>query len=220
MKKIKINQIKTLTVKIVLEDHFQTVQIIQEINHLITLIIEADHQTKEIHVISHKTCIVNQVVEILSIELIIHDQTQTDQNIRLIPVPTHTLGLDTIQMIDQENHCRADIEIIPTIGIEATQIIKTNDIKIIDHEIIQTADHITKDLTTTIIKIDHEITHKKGTQIITIDKETTLNHLIEIIHVILIPKTKLEAILQKIKDKQIKYKQLKKPIRTTLVLII
>ena len=63
-------------------------------------------------------------------------------------------------MIDQEIHCTIDKEIIPTTGIEATQIIETNDIKTIDHEIIQTTDQITKDLTTTIIKIDHEITHK------------------------------------------------------------
>ena len=117
---------------------------------------------------------------------------------------THALGLDTIQMIDQETHRTTDIEIIPTIGIEASQIIETNDIKLIDHEIIQTADHITKDLTTTTIKIDYEITHKKRTQIITIDKETTLNHLIEIIHVIPIPETNIEAIHQKIEDKQIK----------------
>ena len=104
-------------------------------------------------------------------------------------------------MIDQEIHCTTDKEIIPTTGIEATQIIETNDIKTIDHEIIQTTDQITKDLTTIIIKIDHEITHKIGIRNITIDKETTLNHLIGIIHVIPILKINIEAIHQNIKDK-------------------
>ena len=182
-----------------MENHFQTVQIIQEINHLISLITEADHQIKKIHVISHKSDIVDQIVKILSIQIIIH--TQTDQIIRLIPVSIHTLGIDTIPMIYQEAHRTMDIEIMPTIGIEATKIIEINDIKTIDHDIIQTTDQITKDLTTTIIRIDHEITHKLGTQIITIDKETTLNHLIGIIHVIPILKTNIEAIHQNIKDK-------------------
>ena len=74
-------------------------------------------------------------------------------------------------MIDQELHHTKDIEIVPTIGIEATQIIEINDINTIDHEIIQTTDQITKNLTTTIIEIDHEITHKIVIQIITIDKK-------------------------------------------------
>ena len=119
----------------------------------------------------------------------------------MIPVAIHTLGIDTIPMIDQEIHRTIEIEIIPTKGIEATQIIKTNDIKTKDHEIIQTTDQITKNLTTRIIKIDQEITHKKGNQTITIDKETTLNHLIGIIHVIPILKTNIEALHPNIKDK-------------------
>ena len=104
-------------------------------------------------------------------------------------------------MIDQEIHRTIDIEVIPTIETEATQIIEINEIKTINHEIIQTTDQITKDQTTTIIEIDHEITHKIGIQTITIDKETTLNHLIEIIHVIQILKTNIEPIHQNIKDK-------------------
>ena len=104
-------------------------------------------------------------------------------------------------MIDQETHRTIDIEIIPTIETEAIQIIEIIDIKTIDHEIIQTTDQITKDLITTIIKKDHEITHKIGIQTTTIDKETTPNHLIEIIHVIQIIKTNIEAIHQNIKDK-------------------
>ena len=92
-------------------------------------------------------------------------------------------------MIDQEIYCTIDIEIIPTIGVEATQTVEINDIKTNDREIIQTINQMIKDLITTIIKIDHEITHKIETQTITIDKETILSHLIGIIHVIPILKT-------------------------------
>ena len=111
----------------------------------------------------------------------------------MIPVPIHILGIDTIQIIDLETHSTIDTEIIPTIETEATQIIEINDI-IFDYEIIQTTDQLTKDLIITIIKIDHEKIHKLGIRIITIDKETTLNHLIEITHVIQILKTNIEAI--------------------------
>ena len=169
-------------------------------NQLITLITEVDHQTKEIHVISHKTDIVDQKAEILNIEKIIHNQTQTDQIIRLIPVTIHILGMDNIQMIDQEIHRTIDIEIIPTIETEAFRIIEINDITT-DHEIIRKTNQITKDLTTKIIKIDHEIIHKIEIIFKTIDKETTPNHLIGIIHVILILTTNIEVTHQNIKDK-------------------
>ena len=86
-------------------------------------------------------------------------------------IPIHTLGIDTFTMIDQETHCTTDIEINPKIGIEATQIVKISDIKTKDREIIQTIDQIIQDLTTTIIKIDREITHKIGIQTTTIDKK-------------------------------------------------
>ena len=87
-------------------------------------------------------------------------------------------------MIDQEIHRTTDVEIIPTIGIEATQTVEISDIETVDRENIQTIDQIIQDLTTTIIKTDHKITHKIGIQTITIDKETILNHLIGKIHVI------------------------------------
>ena len=113
-------QIKTFTVIISSqENHFQTAHLIQEINHLTTLTTEVDHQTKEIHVISHKIDIVDQIVEILNIKIIIHDQTQIDQVIRLIPVSFHTLGIDTVQMIDQEIHHTIDTENNPTVDPEA-----------------------------------------------------------------------------------------------------
>ena len=79
-------------------------------------------------------------------------------------VPIHILGIETTQMIDQETHHTIDIEINSTIGTEVIQIIEISNI-IIDHEIIQTTDQITKDLITTIIKIDQEIIHKIGIQL-------------------------------------------------------
>ena len=93
-------------------------------NHLIIPTTEYDHQTKEKHVVFCKTDIVDQIVEIISVETTIHDQFQTDQNFRLIPFSIHTLGIDTIPMIDQEILRTIEVEIIPTIGIEATQIMK------------------------------------------------------------------------------------------------
>ena len=117
----------------------------------------------------------------------------------MIPVPIHILGIGTIQMIDQETHHTHDTEINPTIRTEAIQITEINDITI-DHEIIQLIDQITKDLITTIIKIDHEKVHNIGIETITIDKETTLNHPIEITHVIQILKTNIEVIHQNIRD--------------------
>ena len=67
-------------------------------------------------------------------------------------------------MIDHETHHTIETGIIPTIGIEATQIVEISDIKTTDQEKIQTTDQIIKDLTTTFIKIDHEITRKLENQ--------------------------------------------------------
>ena len=89
-----------------------------------TLVIEADHQNKEMHEIPHKIDIVDQVVKIISIKTTIHDRIQTDENIRLIPVPSQTLGVDTIQTIDHETHLTIETGIIGTIEIEAIQIIE------------------------------------------------------------------------------------------------
>ena len=68
-------------------------------------------------------------------------------------------------MIDQETHHTIYTEIIPTIGTEVIQIIEIKNI-IIDHEITQTIDQITKYEITTIIKISRdnyqETIHKIG----------------------------------------------------------
>ena len=49
-----------------LVNHSQIIQITQETNHPITLIIEVDHQNKEIREMSHKTDIVDQIAKITS----------------------------------------------------------------------------------------------------------------------------------------------------------
>ena len=199
-RKIKIYQTKIFIETTALENHYQIPQITREINHLIFLTTEVDHQIKETHEIPHKIDIVDHTAEITIIEIIIHVQTQTDRIIRLIPVPIHILEIDTTKMIDQETHHTIDIEIIPTKGTEVIQIIEISNI-IIDHEIIQTTDQITKDPIITIIKLDHEIIHRIGFQTITIDKKTTVSHLIGITHVIQTLKTNIEVIHQNIRDK-------------------
>ena len=82
-----------------LVNHFQIFQIIPETNDPIILVIEVDHQNKEIHEISHKKDIVDQIVKIIKIETTIHDQIQTEE-ICLIPISIHLLGIDTIRTID------------------------------------------------------------------------------------------------------------------------
>ena len=104
-------------------------------------------------------------------------------------------------MIDQETFCTLEIEIIPIIGIEVTQIIEIKSIKTKDHEIILTTDQTIKDLFITTIKMDQAINHKMDFRTTTKDKETNLNHHIGITHVIQILKTIIGATHQNIKVK-------------------
>ena len=82
----KIYPTKTFIVKIVSENHFQITQITLDNNHLTIRIIEDDHQIKKIHDFSRKTDIVDQTVEIVSIEITNQDQIQTNLNFLLMPV--------------------------------------------------------------------------------------------------------------------------------------
>ena len=122
-----------------MENHFQVIQIIHETNHHITQVIEVDLQNKEIHKISHKIDIVDQIVKIINTETTIHDRTRTEKN--LIPVPIQILGKDTIPTIDHEIHYTLEIETIPAIEIEAIQIIEIN-IQTTDQEITHTIEQI------------------------------------------------------------------------------
>ena len=127
----------------------------------------------------------------------------------MIPVPIQILGKDTFQTIDHEIHHTIETETIQTIEIEAIPIIEINVTKTIDQATIHTKDPIINErITITTIK-GHEIIHKIGIQTITISKGIILNLLIELIMATPIPKTDIEAIHQNIKDKLIKYKQLK-----------
>ena len=98
----------------------------------------------------------------------------------MIPVPIQVLRIDTIQTIDHEIHHTIETETIPTVGIEDIQIIEINVTKTIDQETIHTTNLIINELITTTIIIDHEIIHKIGIQIITINKEIIPNLLIGI----------------------------------------
>ena len=94
-------------------------------------------------------------------------------------------------MIDHETHLTVETGIIPTIGIEATQIAEISDTKTTDQEIMQITDQIIINLITITIKRDHEISRKIEIQTTKIDKETIPNHLIGIITVIPIFKTNI-----------------------------
>ena len=79
---------------IALENYFQAIKTILEINHHITLVIEVDHPNKEIHEISHKIDLVDQIVETTT-----HDQIQTKHNLFQHLVPNQT-EIDIIQTIN------------------------------------------------------------------------------------------------------------------------
>ena len=110
-RKTKIYPTKTFIVKIVQENHFHITLITPENIHFILQIIEEDHHTKKFHKISHKTDIVDRIVEIVNIEITIQNQIQTNLNFRLIPVSIQILEIKFIQLIDLENLHTIDIEI-------------------------------------------------------------------------------------------------------------
>ena len=198
-----------------LVNYSQIFQITQESNHPITLIIEKDHQKKEIHEISHKTDIVDQIAKITSIETTIHDQIQTEEKF-VIPVPFQILRIDTIQTIDHVIHHTIEIETTRITEIEVIQITKTNVTKTTDQETIPITDVIIKE-TKTITIIGQKTTHKIGIPTITIE-EIILNPLLETTIVTLIPNTNIEVTHRNISDKLIRYKQLKEQLQIPLVL--
>ena len=187
---------------IALENHFQAIKTILEISHHITLVIEVDHTNKEIHEISHKIDIVDQIVETTT-----HDQTQTQHKLIQNPVPTQT-EIDIIQTINHEIHLIIEIGTIQIIEIETIQTIEIEAIPTIVIILIQTKDdgitHTTEQNITdqmTINTIDREITHKIEIPVTIIDIEITPNNLIGIIIVITILSIDIEAIHRNTKDK-------------------
>ena len=121
-------------------------------------------------------------------------------------------------MIDHETHHTTEIETIHTIGIEVIQTIEIRTIQAIDQEITHIIDQIITDQIITI-KTDHEIIHKIETQVTIIDTEIFPSHHIRIITVIPILNIDIEVTQQNIKDKLIKYKQMKKQLQTPQVLM-
>ena len=191
---------------IVLENHFRTIQAIQEINPHITQVIEEDRQNEETHKIHHKITTIDQIVEIT-----IPDLIQTQHSLLLDLIPNHEL--DTIKTINHETHHTIEIETIPIIEIEVIQTIEANIIQITDQGIT----HITDQ--TTIIKIDREIIHKTDIQVIRIVIEIIPNHHTGIIITIITLIIVTEAVHLNIKDKSIKYSLTQKQHQTLQVLM-
>ena len=196
---IKTYQTKIYIVMIVQENHFQVTQIIQEINHHKTLVIEVDRPNEEIHEISHKIDTVDLIVKITKKGITIHDRFPTQHNLFLHPVPIQTQGIDTIPTINHESHHTTEIETLQTIGIEVTPTIEIKTIQTTDQGIIHIIDQI---ITAQMIsiKIDQVIIHKTETQVTTIDSEIIPNHPIGIITVIPILKIDTEVTHQSTKD--------------------
>ena len=178
------------------ENPFQINATTLDNNHPIIQIIEEYHHTKEIHRISHKTGIVDHIVEIVNIKITIQDQFQINPIFPFKTDPIQILEIEFIQIIDLETLLTIDIEIILTIGIRTIQTIETLDIKIFDHAIIQTTDQ-----NILFIKIDHAIIHKTEAQAKTTDKKTTLNYHIGITHVIKIRNKRIGVTHLNMKDK-------------------
>ena len=161
------------TATTVQENHSRTIQIIQEINHHITQVIEEDRQNEEIHKIRHKITTIDQTVEITTPDL-----TQIQHNLFLDLIPNQEI--DTIQTISHETHHIIEIKTIPIIEIEAIQTTEISIIQTIDQEITHIIDQ------TVIIKIDREIIHKIDIQVIIIVIEIIPNHHTGIIIIIII----------------------------------
>ena len=204
-KKIKIYPTKTFIVKIIPKNHFQiTTQIILDTNHFIIQTAEDDHQTKRNNQYRNN-----------------YSRSNSGQSELSFDTSSHSHSKNRHYSNDRSrNSTYKRIEIIPTIGTETIQMIEIKNIKTIDHVIILTTDHTIKDHVITTIKMNHAIIHTIEIQIITIDKETTLNHHIGTTHVIQTLNKNIEVLHQNIKNKWIKYKQLKKFNPTLLLLII
>ena len=196
---------------IVQENHFQVIQIIQEINHHITPVIEVDHPNEEIHEISHKIDITVRIAKITKITN--HDQIPIQHNLFLDPVPNQTKGIYTIPIINHDTHHTTELETIHTVEIEVIRTIEIKTIQATDQGTIHIIDRTITDQMITI-KTDHKIIHKIETQVTIIDTKIIPSHHIGIITVTPIQNIDTEVTHQSIKDTQIKCKQMKKQLQT------
>ena len=172
-------------------NHSRTIQIIQEINHHITQVIEEDHQNEEIRKIHHKITTIDQIVEITT-----PDQIQIQHDLSLDPIPNQEII--TIQTINHEIHHTIGIETTPIIGIEVIQTTETRITRTIDQGITHIIDRTITDQTI-ITKTDHEIIHKIDIQVIIIVIEIIPNHHTGIITIIIILIIAIEVVHPNIK---------------------
>ena len=148
MKKDQIYRTKQSTATTVQENHSRTIQIIQEINHHITQVIEEDHQNEETRKIYHKITTIDQIVEIT-----IPDQIQIHNDLFLDLIPNQEII--TTQTINHEIHHTIGIETTPIIGIEVIQTTETRITRTINQGIIHIIDQTITDQTI-ITKTDRE----------------------------------------------------------------
>ena len=166
-----------------------------------------------IHRILHKIFIVDRIVEITK-----RDQIQMQHNLFLDPIPNQTQEINIIPIINHETHHITEIETIHIIEIEVIRTIETRITRKIDQKITHITDQtITHQMT--IIKTDHGKIHKIEIQVIIINTEIIPNHHIGIITIIIILNIDTEVVHQNIKDKLIKYSQMKKQHQTPQVLM-
>ena len=193
------------------KNHSQTIQIIQEINHHITQVIEEDHQNEETRIIHHKITTIDQIVEITTPD---HIQIHNDLFLDLIP----NQEIIIIQTINHEIHHTIGIETTQIIGIEVIQTTETRITRTINQGITHIIDRTITDQTI-ITKTDREIIHKIDTQIIIIVIEIIPNHHTGIIITIIILIIATEVVHLNIKDILIKYNLIQKQHQTLQVLM-
>ena len=134
-------------------------------------------------------------------------------NLFLNPVPNQIQGINTIPIINHETHHKTETETIHIIEIEVIRTIEIRITRTTDQEITHITDQTITDQII-IIKTDHGIIHKIEIQVIIIDIEIILNHHIEKITIMIILNIDTEIVHQNIRDKLIKYNQMKKQHQT------
>ena len=192
-KKTKFYQIKTKTIIIVQENHFQITIIPLDNNYLTEITTAKNLHIKEIRESSHKTDKVNQTVKTINIEIIIQDQTQTEV------ITVITIEIVHIQTPD-------------------TDIIQMNVLKI-SHIIVKSLSNNRNrqypgNKTRNYSNNRSNYNNYPGTEIlVTQTDKIVLSHHIEFIHNIKIQNKTIEVAHLKIKKKSTKNNQLKKPTR-------
>ena len=138
-------------------------------------------------------------------------------NLFLDPVRNQIQEINTIPIINHENHHTTEIETIQIIEIEVIRTIEIRITRTIDQEKTHIIDQTITDQKI-IIKIDHGTIHKIEIQVIIINIEIIPSHHIGIITIIIILNMDTEVVHQNIKDILIRYSQMTKQHQTPQVL--